>query len=239
MPQHHADVNTHRRDAFRAEAAKLDRIDTAVYSEYGKDPLDPIIGGGPRSARLAIFGRDPGRDEVRYGEPFIGAGGQKVRIELYRAYYGSDMPDFEASRAIGREVFWGNTCPYKPMGNKAWPVKVKKAMWPLMADVLLSDWDGRTVITLGREAFFWFGLTADRATRQSLETFWAQDDRFETAFPFELRLGDRRKILELQPLPHPSPLNATWYGRFPGLLQNRLAKMGWGRDATQATLRNI
>ncbi|CAM2008200.1 uracil-DNA glycosylase family protein [Acanthopleuribacter pedis] len=221
--EHHAA----RRAAFRAEAAKLDRIDTAVYAEYGKDPLEPIIGGGPRDAPFAVFGRDPGRDEVRHGVPFIGAGGQKVRAELYRACTGEDLPDFEASRVVGERVFWGNTCPYKPLGNKAWSVKVKKAMWPLMASVLLEDWDGHKVITLGREAFFWFGLMSDRPTRQSLEAFWAREDRFESAFPFELVLGAQRKKLEIQPLPHPSPLNATWYGRFPGLLQARLKKMGW------------
>ena len=44
----HTEQNAARRAAFRAEAAKLDRIDTAVYAEYDKDPLEPIIGGGPR-----------------------------------------------------------------------------------------------------------------------------------------------------------------------------------------------
>ncbi|MFT6144245.1 MAG: hypothetical protein ACJAV2_002125, partial [Myxococcota bacterium] len=46
-------------EAFRALAAELDRIDVGVYTEFGKDPLEPIIGLGDRRCRLAVMGRDP------------------------------------------------------------------------------------------------------------------------------------------------------------------------------------
>lgn len=145
--------------SFRDLARALINIDRDVYQQFDKDPLTPIFGEGPKQARLAIFGRDPGRDEVRHGLPFIGAGGQLVRKELYRAFYNQPMPDFEASKAIGEHVFWLNTLPYKPIGNKAWPMAAKKRCQPLIADILLHEWDGHEVITLGREAFFGLAFT--------------------------------------------------------------------------------
>ncbi|CAM2066466.1 Uracil-DNA glycosylase family protein [Sulfidibacter corallicola] len=220
-----------RRLAFRSLAAELDKLDLPVYESFGKDPLEPIIGFGPAQARLCIFGRDPGREEVRHGMPFVGAGGQKVRAELYRAWFGTEMPDFEASIAIGDNVFWANTMPYKPLGNKAWSQAVKKRGRSLMADVLLHEWTGEDVVTLGREAFLWFGIGVDRAARKQLEAFWQREDRFETSFEWTLQGEDgEARTLRLHPLPHPSPLNATWYRRFPELLAARLGQLAWGRD---------
>ena len=59
---------------------------------------------------------------------------------------------------MGEKFFWANTVPYKPTGNKAWSMKVKKQFQPLMAELLLTTWNGRDLITLGREAFLWFGI---------------------------------------------------------------------------------
>jgi uracil-DNA glycosylase len=118
------------REAFRALAKQTDGIDFAVYQRFERDPLEPIVGLGDPHARLGFFGRDPGRDEVRYGEPFIGAGGQMLRKLLYRHLHGTAMPDFAASRALGRQFFWINTVPYKPIGNKAWSMQVKRRFHP-------------------------------------------------------------------------------------------------------------
>lgn len=86
------------RTQFRELAAQTDGIDTKVYADYAKDPLEPIIGLGRRNARLCFFGRDPGRSEVEHGEPFVGSGGQLVRKALYRHLHdGQPMPDFAAS----------------------------------------------------------------------------------------------------------------------------------------------
>lgn len=210
--------------AFREAAAELEAIDRAVYAEYHQDPLAPIIGEGNPDAEIAFFGRDPGREEVRRQLPFIGSGGQKVRGVLYRHFHNAEMPDFEASVTVGRRFFWANTLPYKPIGNKAWSMKAKKRFQPLVADLLLNAWQGREMITLGREAFLWFGIARDRAERNRLETFWAQPDRFETSLDWTLEGTDgQTRDIRLHPLPHPSPLNATWYKRFPALLAARLA----------------
>lgn len=215
-----------QRKAFRALAAQTAGIDVPVYEALGKDPLEPIIGLGPPDAPIAFFGRDPGREEVRHGEPFIGSGGQLVRRGLYRHLHGEEMPSFEASRSVGDGYFWINTVPYKPIGNRAWSMAVKRRFHPLMRQLLIDNWNGRDIVTLGREAFLWFGLNQPREDRQRLEAFWQRDDRFSAHCEIELlsEHGSTRPF-RLHPLPHPSPLNAVWFKRFPALLQARLTQL--------------
>lgn len=211
---------------FRALARETEGIDVEVYHQFDRDPLTPIFGLGPATARIGLFGRDPGREEVRHGEPFIGTGGQLVRKTLYRYLHDADMPDFAASRAVGKHFFWANTVPYKPIGNKAWPMKVKRRFKPLVVDVLMQQWQGRHLLTLGREAFLWFGIGLDRDSRRRLEAFWKQADRFESSIDVDLTsVQGAVRTVTLHPLPHPSPLNATWYGRFPALLEQRLVEL--------------
>ncbi|MES1938083.1 uracil-DNA glycosylase family protein [Salinisphaera hydrothermalis] len=216
-------LDDHQHRAFRALAGETEGIDTEVYARFDKDPLEPIIGLGRPDARIGFFGRDPGRDEVRYGEPFIGAGGQLVRRTIYEVLHGEPMPDFETSRELGREFFWINTVPYKPVGNKAWSMKVKRRFHPLMNALLIEQWQGRSLITLGREAFLWFGIDQPKAERQRIEAFWKSADRFESSIDVALATEKGTSAtFTLYPLPHPSPLNATWYARFPDLLRGRL-----------------
>lgn len=215
-----------QRRAFRALAAQLEGVDTPVYEGCGRDPLEPIIGLGDARLRVGFFGRDPGRDEVKYGEPFIGAGGQWVRKTLYRHLYGKEVPDFNASQAVGRHFFWLNTVPFKPVGNKAWSMKVKRHFKPLMEELLIDRWHGRSLITLGREAFLWFGIGRSREARARLEAFWKSEDRFASSIDVTLEgRGGERRTFTLYPLPHPSPLNQTWYRRFPDLLTRRLDQL--------------
>jgi uracil-DNA glycosylase len=215
-----------QRQAFRALAADTDGIDLDVYTRFAADPGEPIIGLGKANARIGFFGRDPGRDEVKYGEPFIGAGGQLVRKTIYRHLHGEELPDFETSRTLGRDFFWINTVPYKPVGNKAWSMKIKRRFRPLMNELLVEQWQGRSLITLGREAFLWFGIDQTKAERDRIEAFWKRDDRFESAIDVTLTAPDgTARTFDIHPLPHPSPLNATWYKRFPELLRQRLVQL--------------
>ncbi|MAS10945.1 uracil-DNA glycosylase family protein [Salinisphaera sp.] len=215
-----------QRLAFRELAGDTDGIDRDVYARFDRDPREPIIGLGRANARVGFFGRDPGREEVRYGEPFIGAGGQLVRRTVYRHLHGETMPDFETSRRLGEFFFWINTVPYKPVGNKAWSMKVKRRFHPLMNALLVEQWQGRSLITLGREAFLWFGIGQSRDERARIEAFWKRDDRFERAIDVSLTAPDgTTRVFDIHPLPHPSPLNATWYKRFPALLQQRLTQL--------------
>ncbi|MCP1312795.1 MULTISPECIES: uracil-DNA glycosylase family protein [unclassified Halomonas] len=224
-------LTTRQRERFRALAAETDGIDLEVYQRFERDPLEPIIGLGRRDVRLGFFGRDPGRDEVRFNEPFIGAGGQLVRKALYRHLFGKEMPDFDAAEAIGEHFFWINTVPFKPVGNKAWSMKVKRRFHGLVSEVLISHWEGRTLITLGREAFLWFGIGRSKEERDRLEAFWKREDRFERHI--DVTLEDehgKAQTFTLYPLPHPSPLNQTWYRRFPDLLKQRLEQLDVQRD---------
>ena len=221
-------------ERFRTLAQDLDGIDLEVYEEYGRDPLQPIIGEGSPDARIALFGRDPGREEVKRQMPFIGAGGQKVRGTLYETLYGQPMPHFQASVDVGSFLFWANTVPYKPLGNKAWSQSVKKRFHSAMAHVLLTHWRGSDIITLGREAFFWFGIHKTRPERLDLEAFWKREDRFSTTHQILLTGPDgTERTLRLHPLPHPSPLNATWYKKFPDLLAKRLSDLGLSLESWQ------
>jgi uracil-DNA glycosylase len=219
-------LNQLQRKAFRELATDLEGVDLGIYRRFDKDPLEPIIGLGRPDLPVGFFGRDPGRDEVRHGEPFIGAGGQLVRKTLYQYVHGKPMPDFDASLAIGRSFFWANTVPYKPIGNKAWPMKTKRRFQSLMATLLIEQWQGRSLITLGREAFLWFGIGQTRADRDRIDAFWQSSDRFEGSINIKLTTpDDRTRSFALYPLPHPSPLNATWYKHFPRLLTQRLEQL--------------
>ncbi|MFO7593152.1 MAG: uracil-DNA glycosylase family protein [Pseudomonadota bacterium] len=215
-----------RREKLRALAAELPGIDVGVYETFGKDWREPVIGMGEADTPVAFFGRDPGRDEVQHQMPFIGAGGQKVRGAIYEHLYGEGLPGFDASVEVGKGFFWANTVPYKPVGNKAWSMKVKKQFQPLVADLLVNAWNGEAVITLGREAFLWFAINREREIKQQLEVFWTREDRFESWTEVDIQDADgKSRQIKLYPLPHPSPLNATWYKRFPDLLKQRLRQL--------------
>ena len=212
----------------RSEAARGDMsIDVEVYSRFARDPLQALIGGGNTHANLGFFGRDPGRDEIRWMEPLIGAAGKLVRAGVHRWKFGAEPSDIEAERAMSAEVFFSNTVPYKPKGNKAWSVAVKRRFQPVIASYLVDHWRGNELVTLGNVAFEWFGLTADRGERAALKAFWQRTDRYEASYEVSLKspLSGATKEIRLHPLPHPSPLNAVWYPRFPGLLDRRLAAL--------------
>ncbi len=198
-------------------------IDVETYTSAGRDPdLPVLLGSGSLTSRIGFFGRDPGRREVELGEPFIGKGGQLVRSALYRAAGGSGPLTEEEAITIGQKVFWGNTVPYKPVGNKAWSTSVKRRFLPYIRELLVVHWRGSELITLGNQAFEWFGL-ADGTLRPRLREYWKRDDRYESSL--EITLDG--KTIRLFPLPHPSPLNATWHALFPSLLDARLRELDW------------
>lgn len=215
------------RRSFRALAQGLDRIDLPVYGGAGRDPLEPIVGLGHRRARIAVLGRDPGTKEVAVGKPFVGVGGQKVRAALHQALLGRESTGLADDLIAGLGVYWLNTVPYKPEGNEAWPLSVRKAAWPLVAPLIFDDWEGRDVLCLGQQAFEWFGLH-DRAVAAKLKAFWGRPDRYDVPLEVEVSFEGRPKGFVLHPLPHPSPLNATWAPKFRGILDARLKTLDFG-----------
>ena len=202
-------------------------IDLAVYEKAGRDPRDPILFAGSLDAPVCVFGRDLGKDEVARAQPLVGAGGKLVRQGLIRAFGGTTAkgadPFLESALHF---ALLTNTVPYKPPGNKAYPGKVKERFRPFVSELLAVFWKGARVICLGTEAFQWFAPYAEPGAAAE---FWARDDRYEADLPCEIHFEhagrEVRKTISLGPLPHPSPLNQRWYGRFPALLDARLQSL--------------
>ncbi|MBF0219854.1 MAG: uracil-DNA glycosylase family protein [Gammaproteobacteria bacterium] len=215
--------------ACRHLAATLQGIDHACYQNFQQDPLAPIFSANPHAqsnAKVAIFGRDPGSEEVRLQRPFVGAAGIKLRSTLYHHQQQRPHQHFSELLTLDADYFWINTVPYKPLGNKAWSMAVKKQFQPLVITLLLQRWQGNQVITLGREAFFWFTINQSAASKTQLTAFWQREDRFSRSVTITLEGGKGgQRTVTLYPLPHPSPLNAKWYKRFPELLTARLQQL--------------
>ena len=105
--------------------------------------------------------------------------------------------------------------------HQAWSVRVKRRFIPFVRTLLVERWTGTDLITFGNVAFDWFRLAFPHH-KVAIREFWRRPDRYEATCVLEL--GTR--VLHIRPLPHPSPLNATWYPRLPALLDRRLAETG-------------
>jgi uracil-DNA glycosylase len=207
-------------------------VDRQVYERYGKDPDQPILFAGSLEAPVCLLGRDLGKDEVRLGQPLVGAGGRLVRQGILRArepeYLEGTEPRDPLEGAL-RYALLTNTVPFKPPGNKAYTEAVKQRFRPFVLELLTRFWSGHHIITLGTEAFRWFEPYGDEAEFQSSGV---SDERFDYAFACKLPLPDgtssgrQFKNISALPLPHPSPLNRRWIGQFPELLAKRLSQVG-------------
>lgn len=211
---------------IEAEARRAEfPIDKEVYEKVGKDPYVPVAYAGDFAARICSFGRDPGRDEIRHGQPQIGAAGKLVRNGVLQAAGVMPPSNDKLLETALQYVFLSNTVPYKPPGNKAYPDRVKERFRPFVARLLAFYWTGEVVLTLGTEAFDWFAPYAEKGAATD---FWKREDRYEADFPCLLTAegpeGSVSKPLTICPLPHPSPLNQRWLPLFPGLLQQRLTR---------------
>jgi len=207
-------------------------LDTPVYNSAALEPTKPILYGGNLQSPLCFFGRDLGKDEVHARQPLIGASGTMVRQGLYYAIHQEQAPSRKDldDTTINR-VLLSNTVPYKPPGNKAYLMKVKKRFRPFIEQLLVCHWQGNQVITLGTEAFKWF---APYGKQGEVDSFYrnddGKDDRFEQQLTVNISATDnsgtiQTKTITLLPLPHPSPLNQKYYRAFPKMLQHRLSQV--------------
>lgn len=195
-------------EQLRRIGAELDGIDLDCYRRYGRDPKEPLLGLGKADARWCFFGRDPGEQEVRLQKPFVGHAGQKIRAVIAELGWGDE------------DIYWMNTVPFKPIGNKPWSMSARRRCQPALLQLLYS-WRGTSVVTFGEAAFKWFGLTSPEA-RRSVEDFWARADKYHATFQIALELAGLERRFVLYPVPHPSGANAVWATRFPDLLKARL-----------------
>ncbi|MEL6580685.1 MAG: uracil-DNA glycosylase family protein [Cyanobacteria bacterium J06621_12] len=203
-------------------------IDVPVYEAAGIEPTEPILYAGNLHSPLCFFGRDLGKDEVHAQQPLIGASGTMVRQGFYYAVHNDKAPDRKAldDTTIER-VLLTNTVPYKPPGNKAYLMKVKKRFRPFLEQLFVLHWQGSQVVTLGTEAFKWF---APYGGKGEVNDFYSSSDRFENQLTVNISATDdtgmtQTKAITLLPLPHPSPLNQKYYAAFPKMLQKRLSQV--------------
>ena len=203
-------------------------IDIPVYKSAGFEPTKPILYAGNLQSPLCFFGRDLGKDEVYAEQPLIGASGTMVREGFYYGIYKQKAPsrkDLDAT--IIERVLLTNTVPYKPPGNKAYLMKVKKRFRPFIERLFVFHWQGDQIIPLGTEAFKWF---VPYGAKGEVESFYKSSDRFENSLTVNLSATDdvgmtHQRSVTLLPLPHPSPLNQKYYAAFPEMLQKRLAQV--------------
>lgn len=196
-------------EQLRSISTSIEGIDLECYRRYGRDPHEPVLGLGKSDARWCFFGRDPGEQEVRCQRPFVGDSGRRIRAV---------MADLGLS---DEDIFWMNTVPFKPVGNKPWPMSVRRKCHPALLQ-LLGSWRGTAVVTFGEAAFKWFGL-AGPESRRSIEQFWLRDDKFQVSLETFVAIGGVERRFVLCPVPHPSGANAAWSAKFPDLLRARLA----------------
>ena len=203
-------------------------IDVPVYKSAGMEPTEPILYAGNLDSPLCFFGRDLGKDEVIARQPLIGASGTMVRQGFYYSVYKQKAPSRkDLDDTTIERVLLTNTVPYKPPGNKAYLVKVKKRFRPFLEQLFIFHWQGNQIITLGTEAFKWF---ATYGAKGELDSFYRSEDRFENKITVNVSATDdsgmsHTKAITLLPLPHPSPLNQKYYAAFPKMLQQRLAQV--------------
>lgn len=201
-------------------------LDQSVYEEVGKEPTQPILYTGNLASRLCFFGRDLGKDEVKAGQPLYGAAGTLVRKGFYTALYGQEVEDKQELGKVCDRLLLTNTVPYKPPGNKAYSANVKNRFRPFLERLLVFHWQGNQIITLGNEAFKWFIPYGEKG---ELTAFFRRKDRYQESLQVTMAAEEEgekhQKIVRLLPLPHPSPLNQTYYAKFPAMLQQRLKEL--------------
>ncbi|MEJ7932192.1 uracil-DNA glycosylase family protein [Ramlibacter sp. AN1015] len=195
-------------EQLRWIGSELEGIDLDCYRRHGRDPKEPVLGLGNAQARWCFFGRDPGEQEVRLQRPFVGGAGQKIRAVMAELAWSDD------------DIYWMNTVPFKPIGNKPWPVAVRRRCRPALLQ-LLASWRGVSVVTFGEAAFKWFGMGSPE-TRRTIEEFWARADKYDASLQVDLEIAGAERRFTLHPVPHPSGANAVWAAQFPDLLKARL-----------------
>ena len=204
-------------------------IDVPVYKAAGLESTQPILYAGNLKSQLCFFGRDLGRDEVYARQPLYGAAGTLVRQGFYWAMHQRKTEDKKELASVCQRILLTNTVPYKPPGNKAYSVAVKKRFRPFIENFLVLHWQGQQIITLGNEAFNWF---TPYGRKGEVAGFFKRSDRYAAKLNVTLRATDdlgreHLKTVTLLPLPHPSPLNQKYYAKFPQMLQERLDEVNF------------
>lgn len=202
-------------EELRKIATELDRLDADCYRRHARDALEPVLGLGAPNARWCFFGRDLGEQEVRLQIPFVGEAGQRIRTVMREVSLRDE------------NIFWMNTVPYKPAGNKPWSMAVQRRCQPALLH-LLARWQGSRVIAFGEAAFRWFGMASNTA-RLDINQFWTRPDKYLAELEVTVEFpGPHLRIFTLCAVPHPSGANAKWIKSFATLLGAHLRRQPSG-----------
>ena len=185
-----------------------------------------------RCAPLCIVGRDLGKDEVRPGQPLIGAAGRLVRAGIIRAREQGEPsgmnvrttdPDLEGAL---KHAILTNTVPFKPIGNKAYPDAIRERFRPFLERLLVNHWTGAEYHHTGHASLrVVHALTARKLNSEPPEAARRDLRRLSLELcVLTTTILPRSKIVMVYPLPHPSPLNRRWFSRFPSMLAARLQR---------------
>jgi uracil-DNA glycosylase len=183
-------------------------IDQQAYANAGRSPRMPIWYDGEPRSQLAFLARDLGREEVSQGRPLCGPSGQAIRGQVAKVL-GSDA-----------HAMYLNTVPFKPPFNKAYPQSVRHRFREYVLWFLTHVWQGRYLMTLGKEAFDWFLPYVPRDGKAAFHGLWSSGDWQGSKDVTLTYAGVQRQIVIL-PLPHPSG-RSRYRKQFPELLERRL-----------------
>ncbi|MDO8905425.1 uracil-DNA glycosylase family protein [Hydrogenophaga sp.] len=151
------------------------------------------------------------------------AGGRSKEQKLFVGSSGKRIKSVMTDIGLEYEhIFWMNTVPFKPIGNKKWPMGVVRKCYPFLLD-LLANWQGNDVITFGVQALEWFGMSSPE-NRRSIALFQKRADKFTSQLQVVLSINGVERSFILHPVPHPSGLNRAWSSQFDHLLKARLQR---------------
>jgi uracil-DNA glycosylase family protein len=89
-------------EPFVPASGSLSELATAVQACHGCDlyveATQAVFGDGPTSARLALVGEQPGDQEDRAGEPFVGPAGRLLDVALAQA--GLSRPEVYVTNVV-------------------------------------------------------------------------------------------------------------------------------------------
>lgn len=119
----------------------IDNLDTDPLKNSGVLPVHPV---GDGTSGLMLIGEAPGAREDELGEPFVGASGKLLNLEL--------LPSIGLTRET---IYLTNIVKCRPPENRD-PTKEEKAAWtPILQSEILTV-KPKIIATLGRHSLSFF-----------------------------------------------------------------------------------
>ncbi len=121
-----------------------------------------VLCDGPIDSKIVVVARDLGREEIQKGVPLIGAAGLLFRF---------------VETGLGCDSFLCNTVPFKPVGNKSFPLEIRHKFKIIIECIIRDIIKPKAVIVIGNEALETFVYPRYRGITQ-----YANEDGFEVDY---------------------------------------------------------